>query len=194
MSEVVGVPIMVSDAHQPSGGFEARTFVADGHVPAHQAASRNQARETLEQAFARGFSEGGDHAASEFASERARWQALVASSAALQPDPSDELAALIADAVTGLAQSVIGRAPIDQEWLIARAHEAAAIIADCDAARTIWVHPDDAPLLADASLALEIHADPDAAPGSIRTACSSGWIEHGRSLFIEQIDAMRVTR
>ncbi len=194
MSDVAAIPISVSNAHLPLRRFEARALMGQVNGFADQAASLNQAAETFEQGYAKGFVAGCEQAATDFAAERVRLQQLVARSAALQPEPSDELAALIVEAVASLAGKAVGQAPIDKNWLTARAHEAAAIIAECDAARTIWVHPDDAPFLADASLALEVHTDATMLPGSIRIACSSGWIEHGRSLFLEQIDAMRIAR
>ncbi len=192
MSDTIAVSIPVSHAHLPQRRFEPRPFAAHRAPIADEAILTREDSQTLEQAFATGFAQGCDHAATAFAAERGQLLALVASAAAMQPESSDELAVLIVNAVTGLARSAIGQAAVESDWLVARAREAAAIIAECDAARTLWVHPDDAALLADAKLTIEVHTDADAAPGSIRVACSSGWIEHGRPLFIERIDAMRI--
>lgn len=146
--------------------------------------------ETREQACARAYAEGRASAAKDHAEESERLRALVAAATALQPEPSAELAVLIVRAVVGLAREAVGAAPVDAEWLRARAREAAAVISQCDAAQTIWVHPDDVALLEGADLAMAVHPDPTAARGSIRIACSSGWIEHGRPLYLEQLDAI----
>lgn len=187
MSDLLPSLISIIDAQMPPGQFRAKAFCNSDPMLADTTA---QYVETPELAYERGVADGRATAIDAFENERTRMQTVLASAAALQPEPSDELAAIITEAVVKLARIAVGRAAIDGKWLITRAHEAAAIIAECDAARTLWVHPDDVALLADAGIALDILADPHAEPGSIRIACSSGWIEHGRPLYIERIDAM----
>ncbi len=140
-----------------------------------------------EDPYARGVSDGQDMAHALFASEREGLLKLIGSAEALQPEPSDELAVLIGESVATLVTQIVGDVAIDRTILETRARQAAAIIAECDAARTMWLHPDDADLLRDASLPLEIGADPEAERGSIRIDCSSGWIEHGTALYLERL-------
>ena len=80
-------------------------------------------------------------------------------------------------------------APIDAEWLQAQAETAAALVADADKARTLWVHPDDAALLADCPLTLAIESDPAMIRGTVRLETSTGWIEHGRAVYLEELRA-----
>jgi flagellar assembly protein FliH len=191
MFDLAPKSIRVSKACVLPGQFRSRSFAVDGLAVVCETATAPQTLETQEQAYARGFEDGRSQTATQFDADQTRMRALVANAIVFEPEPSEELAALIVEAVVKLARLAIGNAPIDGEWLVARAHEAAAIIADCDAARTVWVHPDDAAFLTEAGLGLNIHSDPDAERGSIRIACSSGWIEHGRPLYLEKIDALR---
>lgn len=137
--------------------------------------------------YARGLADGQQIAAAAFDLERLRLQHLIASSQALQPEPSDELAALIGEAVDALVTQIVGSAVVDRDLLMDRAKQAAGIVAECDAARTMWVHPEDASLLDDAPFAIPVMADPEAERGSIRIDCSAGWIEHGTALYLDQL-------
>lgn len=137
--------------------------------------------------YARGLADGQQIAAAAFDLERYKIQDLIASLQALQPEPSDELAALIGEAVEMLVTQIVGSAAIDRDLLTARAKQAANIVAECDAARTMWVHPDDVALLDQDAFAIPLMADPKAERGSIRIDCSAGWIEHGTSLYLDQL-------
>ncbi len=192
MFDLAPTLVRVSKACALPGQFRSRSFAVDGLAAACETATAPASLETHEQAYVRGFEDGRSHTATQFEAEQTQLRALVANAAILQPEPSEEIVTLIVEAVAALARLAVGNAPIDREWLVARAREAAAIIADCDAARTVWVHPDNVDFLTEAGLGLDIHSDPDAEPGSIRIACSSGWIEHGRSLYLERIDALRI--
>lgn len=112
---------------------------------------------------------------------------MIAAAEAFQPEPSEELAALIAETVLRLVTEIVGAVEIDHETLLKRAKRAAALISDTDAARTMWVHPDDVEVLQDSGLSLSIMADPAADRGSIRIDCSPGWIEHGTSLYLDAL-------
>lgn len=137
--------------------------------------------------YARGLADGQQFVAAAFDLERLKLQDLIASSQALQPEPSDELAALIGEAVEALVIQIVGSAVIDRDLLTARAKQAAGIVAECDAARTMWVHPDDVALLDESAFAIPLMADPEAERGSIRIDCSAGWIEHGTALYLDQL-------
>jgi hypothetical protein len=82
---------------------------------------------------------------------------------------------------------IIGNAPIDRDWLNTHARRAADMIAECDAARTMWVHPYDLPLIDSNLISLTLMADPEAERGSIRIDCSTGWIEHGTALYLDEL-------
>lgn len=137
--------------------------------------------------YARGLADGQQMAAAAFAVERGQLLQLIAAAEALQPEPSDELAVLIGETVEMLVSQIVGNASIDRDLLNKRAKQAADLVAECDAARTIWLHPDDIALFDENGLALEIMADPEAERGSIRIDCSAGWIEHGTALYLEQL-------
>ncbi|MGB5075856.1 MAG: flagellar biosynthetic protein [Sphingorhabdus sp.] len=137
--------------------------------------------------YARGLLDGQKMAQVAYDLERQRLQELVASAQALQAEPSDELAVLIGEAVEMLVTQIVGKAAVDHELLTARARQAANLVADCDAARTMWVHPDDLDLLDPQAFAIPLMADPEAERGSIRIDCSAGWIEHGTALYLDQL-------
>lgn len=144
---------------------------------------------TQDDPYARGLADGQQMAEAAFALERRRLQAMIAAADALQPEPSDELAVLIGETVEMLVSQIVGTATIDRELLNARAKQAAALVAECDAARTIWLNPEDVDLFDQNTLGLDIMTDPKAERGSIRIDCSAGWIEHGTALYLEQLRA-----
>jgi flagellar assembly protein FliH len=138
--------------------------------------------------YARGFEDGQRAAEKLFFADREQFNNLLASASVLQCEPSEELAAVIREAVRCLVRNIVGSAEIDASWLNEQANNAAAIVAECDTARMIRVHPDDAELIDAARIGLQIVADPNAKRGSFRIECSQGWIEHGRAHCFEQID------
>lgn len=140
-----------------------------------------------EDPYARGIADGQALAETAFAIERTQLTALIAAAEALQPEPSEDLAQLIGEAVYGLVRQIIDDAPVSREWLERAAREAAEAITEADAARTAWLHPDDVALLAGVDLPLTLMADPAAPRGSIRIDCSAGWVEHGRSIYLEAL-------
>lgn len=139
--------------------------------------------------FALGLAEGQRIAEAAFTVERQQLLALVAGAEALQDEPSEELAQLIAETVERLVRQIVDNAPIDAAWLQAQAETAAAMVAEADKARTLWVNPADAVLLVDAPIALPIEADPAMARGTVRIETSAGWIEHGRAVYLGELRA-----
>jgi flagellar assembly protein FliH len=139
--------------------------------------------------FALGLAEGQRLAEAAFVVERQQLLALVAAAEALQDEPSEELAQLIAETVERLVRQIVDNAAIDAAWLQAQAETAAAMVAEADKARTLWVNPADAVLLADAPIALPIEADPAMARGTVRIETSAGWIEHGRAVYLGELRA-----
>ncbi len=137
--------------------------------------------------YARGFKDGQQAAQENAAAERVQYNALIASANAIQSEPSEELAAVIRAAVLNLVEDIVGNADMEGAWLNSKVADAMAILTECDTARTLWVHPADYSLIDEATIGLKLMTDPTAARGSIRIECSQGWIEHGRSNYLEKL-------
>lgn len=131
--------------------------------------------------FALGYAAGEQAATEAFANARAALAALVAGATALQPEPTEELAALIAVTVERLVAEIVGRTPIDRSWLVERIARAMSAIEEADAARTLWLHPEDIVLLGDTPLPLATRADDMLERGALRIECARGAIEDSRS-------------
>jgi flagellar assembly protein FliH len=171
---------------------EARGFrpLHFGGAPAAQAMAAEPAfAPEADDPFALGLAEGQRVAEAAFAVERSQLLALVAGAEALQDEPSEELAQLIAETVERLVSQIVDNAAIDAEWLQAQAETAAAMVAEADKARTLWVNPADAVLLMDAPIALPIEADASMVRGTVRIETSAGWIEHGRAVYLNELRA-----
>ena len=180
-------PVSLVDAMARGGGFRPLSFAAAS--PAAPEEPENLEEIDLDDPFALGLAEGQRLAEAAFVAERHQLLALLAGAEALQDEPSEELAQLIATTVERLVRQIVAAAPIDAEWLKAQAETAAAMVADADKARTLWVHPDDAALLADSPLTLAIESDPAMMRGTVRLETSTGWIEHGRAVYLEELRA-----
>jgi flagellar assembly protein FliH len=180
MSDPVILPIALSQACSHAGGFRPR--FSKGYTLADA-----QAEQTSEDLYANGLADGQEMAQAAFAVERMQLQALIASAQALQSEPSEELAALIAETIEQLVRQCVGVSAVDSDHLNAQAARAAKLISECDQARTMWVHPGDLPLMDQAALPIAVMADPGLARGAIRIDCSAGWIEHGTPLYLEEL-------
>src|SRR3546814_17826968 len=88
-----------------------------------------------------------------------------------------------------LVLEIVAAPPCDAEGLKAQAETAAWMGADADKARPLWVHPDDAALLVDCPLTLAIESAPAMMRGTVRLETSTGWIEHGRAVYLEELRA-----
>ena len=181
MSDTIIQAVRVTDAQPRHTSF--RPMFGDGDLS--PATAQTEVPEA--DPYMRGFDEGQQVAATAFAIERAALMKLIASADALVPEPSEELAALIGETVERLVSEIVGKAAVDRDWLTLQAKRAASLVAECDAARTMWLHPDDVALIDAAAIDLTIMADPTAQRGSIRIDCSAGWIEHGTALYLEDL-------
>jgi flagellar assembly protein FliH len=175
--------LSISDARHMHSGFRPmhREYAGPAPTPCIQ--------KSAEDPYACGLADGQELAETAFAEERSHLRALLNASENLQPEPSEELAQLIGEAVFRLVRQIIETAPFDAEWLHKQAQKAADSIADCDSARTAWLHPDDVAIIEQTTFPLPVMADPAAERGSIRIDCSAGWVEHGRSNYL---DALRI--
>ena len=180
-------PVRLADAMARHGGFRPLSFAPPPSAAPEEPENLDQI--DLDDPFALGLAEGQRLAEAAFVAERHQLLALLAGAEALQDEPSEELAQLIATTVERLVRQIVATAPIDAEWLRAQVETAAAMIADADKARTLWVHPDDAALLAECPLTLAIESDPAMIRGTVRLETSTGWIEHGRAVYLEELRA-----
>ena len=127
-------PVRLADAMARGGGFRPLSF-----APAQQAAPEepeSPGEIDLDDPFALGLAEGQRLAEAAFVAERHQLLALLAGAEALQDEPSEELAQMIAETVERLVRQIVAAAPIDAEWLQAQAETAAAMVADADKARS----------------------------------------------------------
>ncbi len=180
-------PVSLADAMARGGGFRPISFAPMAH--AVQIEPESDGETEFDDPFALGLAEGQRLAEAAFVAERHQLLALLAGAEALQDEPSEELAQLIATTVERLVRQIVVTAPIDTEWLHGQVATAAALIADADKARTLWVHPDDATLLADAPLTMAIESDAAMMRGTVRIETSTGWIEHGRAVYLDELRA-----
>lgn len=167
---------------RPLPGFRPLWRAAPEGAPAAAPAP-----EAADDVRALGYRQGFADAEQAFADDRARMAALLAACAALQPEPSEELALLIAETVERLVRLTAGEAAVDTGLLLARARRAAALIAETDSARTLHLHPDDLALLEPTDLPLETVADPAVDRGSLRIEDSTGWVEDGVAIYLEAL-------
>lgn len=187
-------PVALADAMAQNSGFrpyfftEASAPMADA-MPVEPAATARLPDPVGQDddPFARGLAEGQRIAETAHQMERTQLLNLIASTKALQDEPSEELAQLIAETVERLVHQIVEAAPIDAEWLKNQAEIAAAMVAEADKARTLWVNPADAALLYDAELKLPVESDPNMMRGTVRIETSAGWIEHGRAVYLDEL-------
>ncbi len=183
-------PVTLADAMARSSSFRPLSFAGPAREPdAGHADPADPADLDLDDPFARGLAEGQRLAEAAYVAERHQLLALLAGAEALQDEPSEELAQLIARTVERLVHQIVANAPIDAEWLQAQAQTAAALVADADKARTLWVHPEDAALLVDCPMPLAVESDPAMMRGTVRIETSTGWIEHGRAVYLDELRA-----
>lgn len=187
MFDVAMTIVPVLEARQPVSGFRPRTHPMPESVDQPHESSDPVIAEEEVDLFALGLAEGQRLAMIAFEIERDQFRALLSAAQGLQAESSEELAVLIAETVARLVCDIVGETPLGSEQLRARASRAASLIADCDAARTLWVHPGDVAALQTVELGLQVMADPEAEPGSMRIDCSHGWIEHGTSLYLREL-------
>ena len=191
MSDAVIQQVRIVDARADDTGFHLTSPVPPAAVdaplaPLAEDSSADLLRST-EAYYAQGLEDGQRLAECEFEAERSQFKALIASASALLPEPSEELAVLISETVERLVTEIVGSAPIDRDWLATHARRAAALVAQCDSARTMWLNADDIALIEACEIGLPLMVDENAARGTIRIDCSASWIEHGTALYLEEL-------
>lgn len=189
MSEMSIRSLRVADARPEPRGFVPASFVrpeARGAAAVQDFQPEPHLAPGTD-AFSQGFEEGQRVATEAFMAEREALLRLVENAGALQPEPSEELAMLVGETVYRLVSDIVGQVEIDRDCLARRAAAAAAMIAECDNARTMFVNPSDLPLLEGLRSGLTLAGDASLARGDIRIDCSAGWIEHGTTLYLDAL-------
>lgn len=139
--------------------------------------------------FTQGFEEGRRTVELEVAAEREALTRLAESLETLRPEPTQALAALLAETVERLVRQIVGEVELDPALLIQRAERAAQLIGDETAPAKLRVHPEDVAVLAPARIGLPVVGDPSLPRGTIMLESGEGWIEDGAEMRLERLRA-----
>ena len=142
-----------------------------------------------EEAYLRGVADGRRTVEAEVAAERNAIARLAEALQTLKPEPTLPLAMLLAETVDRLVREVIGEVDIDGLKLLARAKLAASLIGDATQPARLRVHPDDAAMLAEAKLEVELETDAALARGIVLLETADGWIEDGPAVRLDRLRA-----
>jgi flagellar assembly protein FliH len=164
------------------GGFAADNDEDALPMTAEQARARME-----EEAFAAGHAEGRREAELDYEAERDALARLAQSLQVLRPEPANALALLLAETVDRLVREVVGQVEIDANALLARAQQAAALVARDVEPTKLRAHPDDIVHLERGALSVALEADPALARGSIVLETGHGWIEDGPAVRLERL-------
>ena len=140
-------------------------------------------------AFAQGFEAGRRTVEMEVAAERDAIARLAEALEVLEPQPTNALAVLMAEAVERLVRQIVGQVEIDKNVLMERAERVAAMIGEDVEPGRLRVHPDDAALLDAARLPVAILGDPSLERGTLLLETGEGWIEDGPAVRLERLRA-----
>jgi flagellar assembly protein FliH len=180
--------VRLATAMQQQNGFRAMPFALEGFLRGDREPAL-PGEESIADAFARGVNEGRELAEISQAIERKALLDLLASAEAFHHESSEDLAAMIAYSVERLVGQIIAHAPIDAEWLKAQVIAAAGSISDADQDRVLFLNPADAALIVDCALGLPVQTDGSLARGDIRIETGAGWVEAGRSVHLDALNA-----
>ena len=139
------------------------------------------------QGYADGLNEGHRLAMIELEDERAALARLAESLECLNPEGTDGLAAMLANAVKRLVTQIVGEVEVNLDTLAERTLAVAAMIAEETAPTRLRLHPTDVVRLAHANIAVEMIGDPLLAPGTIVLDTGSGWVEDGPHVRLEKL-------
>ncbi len=174
-------------------GFRTRhagtEFTADNDGDALPLTAEQERARIAEEAFAAGHAEGRREAEADYEAERDALARLTQSLQVLKPEPANALALLLAETVDRLVREVVGQVDVDANLLLARAQQAAALVAREVEPTKLRAHPDDIVHLEPAQLAVTLEADPGLARGSIVLETGHGWIEDGPAVRLERLRA-----
>lgn len=168
---------------------EGGSFSADNDEDSLPLTPEQERARLEEEAFAAGHAEGRREAELDYEAERDALARLTQSLQVLRPEPANALALLLAEAVDRLVREVVGQVEIDATLLLARAQQAAALVARDVEPTKLRAHPDDIVHLERAGLGLTLEADPGLARGAIVLETGHGWIEDGPAVRLERLRA-----
>ena len=140
-------------------------------------------------AFAQGWDQGRRTVELEFAAERDALMRLAESLEALQPEPTNALALLLAETVHRLVGQIVGSVPVDSTLLQARAEAAAAMIGSETEPARLRLNPQDIALFEGGRLPVPLLADPALERGALVLETGQGWIEDGPAVRLERLRA-----
>ena len=174
-------------------GFRPRNaeggFGADNDEDALPLTAEQERARIDEETFAAGHAEGRREAELDYEAERDALARLAQSLQVLRPEPANALALLLAETVDRLVREVVGQVEVDANLLLARAQQAASLVARDVEPTKLRAHPDDIVHLERANLAIPLEADPGLARGSIVLETGHGWIEDGPAVRLERLRA-----
>jgi flagellar assembly protein FliH len=142
-----------------------------------------------EAAYLRGQEDARREVEEEYEAERDALARLALSLQVLKPEPANALALLLAETVDRLVRQVVGQVEVDPALLLARAQQAAALVAQDMEPTKLRAHPDDLVHLEGIGLAPALEADPGLARGTIVLETGHGWIEDGPAVRLERLRA-----
>lgn len=172
-----------------SNGFIDSLFAQPDQAPQCTASGESEMHDIQPTDFEQGFAAGMAAAQIESDAKIAQLQKLVQTASCFQPQSSEEITFLIAKMMDQLVEQLFAHVDINRDWLNAQIAKASAILLEADSAQAIVLHPLDAALLDPSAFALPIQSDAALARGDIRIMCSTGWIETGTSVFLDQMQA-----
>jgi flagellar assembly protein FliH len=149
------------------------------------ATPHDEKMEVEDDLYALGYDAGLRDAEARFAEDRHQLRALMNRINMFQPEESEELSLLIAETISTLVAQIVGDLPLKKEALRKRVDQAVSIIADCDKAQILRLHPADVALCEGGAIPLAIVPDDGLRRGDVRIAGSAGWIESGTSHFLD---------
>lgn len=174
------------------GSFAIKRFTEAGFKPWRDDKAETEASAPAEPEatpFDRGWDEGRRAAEHDLNDERAALARLAESLDVLRPEPTNDLAILLAETVERLVRQIVGQVEIDPALLVARAEAAAALIGEETAPARLRVHPDDLPFFIGSRVPVEIMADPTIERGGLKLETGQGWIEDGPSVRLDRLRA-----
>ncbi len=178
---------------RPSGNsFRPWVSDAENKAPASNDGAftaEDPAVQREEEAYLRGLADGRRTVEAEVAAERNAIAQLAEALQVLRPEPTLPLAMLLAETVDRLVREVIGEVEVDGIRLLARAKAAAALIGEATQPARLKVNPDDAALLAEAQLDVEIESDAALPRGTVLLETADGWIEDGPGVRLDRLRA-----
>lgn len=174
---------------RPRATGEAGSFTADNDEDALPLTAEQERARLEEAAFAAGHAEGRREAELDYEAERDALARLAQSLQVLKPEPANALALLLAETVDRLVREIVGQADVDANLLLARAQQAAALVAREVEPSKLRAHPDDIVHLGNAGLNVTLEPDPALTRGSIVLETGHGWIEDGPAVRLERLRA-----